>query len=300
MKKFIRITGIFLVTILLAVFLLAGLVWFKSNSKLKQHYTVTIPPVKVPTDAAAIERGKHLAITRGCTDCHGPDLAGLKVMENGAMGTIYGSNITKGEGGLAASFRDEDYARAIRHGIAADGRGLFLMPSTDYALFSEDDMGALIAYLKSLPPVNRPTVPIVLGPVSRALLTFGKIKLAADEIDHDNLKPAVTTPGVTVEYGRYVANSCTGCHGSNFSGGKIASGPPEWPPAANLTPHESGRLSKWSEADFFKALRESKRPDGAELHPAMPRAFGQMHDMEIQALWTYFKTLSPAPTGQRS
>ncbi|MEY4484702.1 MAG: hypothetical protein RL693_2154 [Verrucomicrobiota bacterium] len=300
MKKFIRIVGVLLILFLLTLLSLAGFVWFRSNSKLKQHYTVTLPPLKIPADAAAVERGKHLAITRGCTDCHGPDLAGLKVMENGAMGTIYGSNITHGQGGLPASFRDEDYERAIRHGIGADGRGLFLMPSTDYALFSEEDMGALIAYLKSVPPVNRPTVPIALGPVSRALLTFGKIKLAADEIDHANIKPSVIAPGVTVEYGRYVANSCTGCHGANFSGGKIASGPPDWPPAANLTPHASGHLAKWSEADFTKSLREAKRPDGTELHPAMPRAFGQMHDMEIQALWTYFKTLPSAPTGQRS
>lgn len=299
MKKFIRIICILLVTILLTVFTLAGLIWFKSNSKLKQHYTVIFQPVKVPVDTAAVDRGKHLAITRGCTDCHGTDLGGQKVMENGAMGTIYGSNITCGQGGLPAAFSDEDFERAIRHGIAPDGRGLFLMPSTDYALFSEDDMGALIAYLKSLPPINRPTVPISLGPVSRGLLTFGKIKLAADEIDHANAKPAVTAPGITVDYGRYVANSCTGCHGANFSGGKIASGPPDWPPAANLTPHDSGHLAKWSEADFTKALRESKRPDGTELHPAMPRAFGQMHDMEIQALWAYFKTLSPAATGQR-
>lgn len=299
MKKFIRVVGILMLLSLLVVLSLAGFVWWKSGSKLKQHYTVTLQPTKVPSDAAAVDRGKHLAITRGCTDCHGADLGGQKVMENGAMGTIHGSNITRGQGGLPPSFSDADFERAIRHGIAPDGRGLFLMPSTDYAFFSEDDMGAIVAYLKSLPPVNRPTVPIALGPVSRGLLTLGKIKLAADEIDHANIKPAVTAPGVTVEYGHYVANSCTGCHGANFSGGKIASGPPDWPPAANLTPHESGQLAKWSEADFIKALRDFKRPDGTELHPAMPRAFGQMHDMELQALWAYFKTVPPVPIGQR-
>jgi mono/diheme cytochrome c family protein len=220
-------------------------------------------------------------------------------MNNGAMGRIDGPNLTRGQGGVPATFSDTDWERAIRHGIATNGRGLFLMPSTDYAQFSAEDMGALIAYLKSLPPVDHPRVPVALGPVSRALLAFGKIKLAADEIDHASLKPMTAKPGETAEYGHYLAISCTGCHGPNLSGGKIAAGPPEWPPAANLTPDPSGRLGKWTEANFLQVLRTAKRPDGTELHPAMPRAFGQMTETELKALWLYIKTLPAAATGSR-
>ena len=102
-----------------------------------------------------------------------------------------------------------------------------------------------------------------------------------------------------MEYGRYVAAGCIGCHGTNFSGGKIEVGPPNWPQAANLTPHADGRLAKWSEAEFIKTLRTAKRPDGTELNPVMPRLFGDMDDIELKALYKYFKTLPPVATGVR-
>ena len=286
-----------------AVLLLAGAAAFfivvLSNAKLKKTYAVAVKPVTVATGLDAVARGKHLAETRGCVDCHAADFGGKTVFENGAMGRVDAPNLTRGQGGLPAGYRDEDFVRAIRHGVAVDGRGLFLMPSGDYTTFSDPDMAALLAYLKSLPSVNRPRGPIALGPVARGLVAFGKIKLSAEEIDHANVKPAVVTPGVTADYGRYVAASCTGCHGSNFSGGKIASGPPDWPPAANLTPHAQGRINQWKEEDFIRALRTAKRPDGTELNPAMPRAFGQMDDVELKAVWTYFRTLPPAETGVR-
>jgi cytochrome c553 len=255
--------------------------------------------VAIPTGAAALAQGRHLALTRGCLECHGEDLAGKTVINDPAMGLVAGPNLTRGEGGLPAGLRDEDWVRAIRHGLSADGRPLFLMPSTDFATFSDSDMGSLIAYLKSVPPVNRPRIPVKLGPVARALMTAGVIKLAAEEIDHANIRPDEVVPGVSVAYGRYVANACTGCHGPNYSGGKIASGPPDWPPAANLTPHADGKLKSWSEADFLQALRTGKRPDGTEINPVMPRGFGQLNETEQKALWMFLKTLPAAPTGAR-
>jgi cytochrome c553 len=301
MRKLMKVLG-YLVAGLVAVIAVAAVaIYFGSNAKLKKTYVVNVQPVSMPDagDAAALARGKHLAVTRGCTECHAADLGGAKVIENGAMGAVHGPNLTRGQGGVPANWTDLDYVRAIRHGVAQDGRGLFLMPSTDYARFSDTDMGALIAYIKSMPPVNRPRGPVALGPVARGLTAAGKIKLAAEEIDHANVKPAVVTPGVTVEYGRYVAASCSGCHGANFSGGKIEVGPPDWPAAANLTPHADGRLAKWSEADFLKAVRTQKRPDGSAINPVMPAAFGAMDDVELKAIWVFFKTLPATATGVR-
>ena len=158
-------------------------------------------------------------------------------------------------------------------------------------------MGDLIAYLKSVPPVDKANGPVKLGPVARALLTLGQIKLAADVIDHAHVTPAVVTPGITAEYGKYLANGCTGCHGDNFSGGKIKIGPPDWPPAANLTPHADGRITKWTEADFITALRTSKRPDGTGIDAAMPRAFVHLNDLELKALFTFLNTIPAADKG---
>lgn len=277
----------------------ATFVYISSNAKLKQSFSVTPRPVAILTDATALARGKHLAETRGCNECHGKDYAGDKVIEDGAMGKVYGPNLTRGKGSRTAAFKDEDWVRAIRHGVGPDGRGLFIMPSEEYQHFSDPDLGALIGFLKSVPPVDRERVAIELGPVSRVLLTANKIKLPAATIDHANVRPAAVPTGVTVEYGRYVAAGCIGCHGPNFSGGKIEVGPPSWPEAANLTPHESGRLAKWSEADFLNVIRTGKRPDGTEVNPVMPRAFGRMDDTELKAMYAYFRTLPPLEKGTR-
>ncbi len=301
MGKVLKWTGVALGTVALAAGAAATWIFIGSNAALRRTHAVTVRPVVVPapTDAAAVARGKHLATTRGCADCHGADFGGATVMDNGAMGRVAGPNLTRGRGGLPADYRDEDYVRAIRHGVARDGRGFFLMPSYEYSGFTDEDMGALVAFLKTVPPVDKPSGGVALGPIARMLVATGKIKLAADQIDHANVKPATVRPAASVEYGRYVAASCTGCHGENLSGGKIEVGPPDWPPAANLTPHPDGRLAKWSEADFIASMRTGRRPDGSEINPVMPRAFGGMDDTELRALWLYLRTLSPRATGVR-
>lgn len=282
---------------LIALVAVAAIV--QSNAKLGKNYTVSVRPVRIAADAAALARGRHIAETRGCADCHGKDFGGNKVIDDGAMGRVYGANLTTGTGGRVAGWKDEDWVRAIRHGVGPDGRGLFVMPAEEYSQLSDEDLGAVIAYLKTVPPVNRERVPLTPGPVTRMLLLAGKMNLAAEHIDHANLKPASVAPAVTVEYGRYVAATCTGCHGPNYSGGKIEIGPPSWPQAENLTSHADSRMAKWSEADFVSVLRTAKRPDGSTLDPVMPRAFGQMNDVELKALYAFFKTLPPAAKGAR-
>ncbi|HQY06882.1 MAG TPA: cytochrome c [Lacunisphaera sp.] len=300
MKKFLKIFVSLLAGLAAVVVLVAGMIYWQSSDRLARKYTVQVKPAPaLPVDAVALARGRHLAETRGCVECHGADYGGAKVVDDPGMGLLCGPNLTRGQGGLPSDYNDTDWERAIRHGVARDGRGLFLMPSADYARFTARDMSDLIAHLKSVPPVNRARVPLSVGPVARALLLAGKIKLAADEIDHKTVQASDVVPGVTVAYGHYLAASCTGCHGATLAGGKIDIGPPDWPPASNLTPHASGRLAKWSEADFVKTLRTLRRPDGSELNPAMPRVFSNLNDVEVRALWAYLQTLPALATGTR-
>lgn len=277
----------------------ACVIYVTSNSRMAKTYAIKPRALAIPTDAAALTRGRHIAETRGCNECHGKDYAGNKVIDDGAMGVLHGPNLTRGKGGRVASFNDEDWVRAIRHGVGPDGRGLYLMPSEEYTHFSDEDLGAVVAFLKTIPAVDRDRVPISLGPVSRVLLATGKIKMTAEVIDHAKRQPATMTPEITVDYGRYLANGCAGCHGGNFSGGKIEIGPPNWPHASNLTPHPEGRLTKWTEEDFIRVIRTAKRPDGTELNPVMPSLFGQLDDVELKALWVFFKSLPPTAIGAR-
>ena len=298
-RKLIKIPFVILAGLIGFLALAAGSVYAISSYRLRRTHAVEVKPVTVPTDATAIARGRHIVTTRSCADCHGADFGGAKVVDDPMAGKLHGPNITRGTGGLPADYTDLDYVRAIRHGLARDGRAFILMPSLEYASFSDEDLGAVIAYLKTLPPVDRARGPLAPGPAIRAMMTFGQVHLAADEIDHAAHRPASVTPSSTAEYGKYLAASCTGCHGPNLSGGKIPGAPPDWPSTANLTPHASSRLPQWTEAQFVATLRTLKRPDGTALHPLMPAAIGQMTDSELQAIWLYLQTLPAAPTGAR-
>jgi mono/diheme cytochrome c family protein len=292
----ILIPGVIATALLLA----ATTTYAVSEYRLRRTHAVEIAAPSIPSSPEVLARGRHLVITRGCADCHGDDFGGRAVVEDPLVGRLHGPNLTSGRGGLPATFGDVDFVRAVRHGLAPDGRALVLMPSIEYANLSDEDLGAMIAYLKSLPAVDRERGPVQLGPLSRGLLLAGEIKLAAEHIDHRAVRPVRVEVEVSREYGHYLAASCAGCHGDNLSGGRIPGGPPDWPAAANLTPHPSGRLVQWSEGDFFTALRQARRPDGSSVHPVMPAAFGQLTDEETKALWIYLRSLPPAPTGVRT
>jgi cytochrome c553 len=285
--------------ILVLILGVAAVVYGVSSYKLNRKQSVHARVIAIPDTAAAIERGRHLATTRGCTDCHGSDLAGNQVINDPMVGKLHGSNLTRGAGGLPTDFSDSDFVRAIRHGVARDGRPLVLMPSAEYATMTDEDVGTLIAYLKSVPAVDRPRGPVSPGPVLRLLMVLDKFKLAAAEIDHTATQMASITPAVSFEYGKYLASSCVGCHGENLSGGKIPGAPPDWPSASNLTPHGTAQIARWNETQFIEALRTRKRPDGSMINPVMPNAFSQMTDLELKALWAYISALPPVTMGMR-
>lgn len=171
------------------------------------------------------------------------------------------------------------------------------MPSEEYYHLSDDDLGALIGYLKQLEPVDRELPGNKVGPVARLLLTLDKIPVlvSAEQIDYSVPRSKAPQMGETVEYGEYLAKTCMGCHGADYRGGKIAGGDPSWPAATNLTPHKDG-IGDWDKTDFLLALRKGIGPDGREVDPAMPwKQFSQMTDAEIEALWLFFNSLEAEP-----
>ena len=174
------------------------------------------------------------------------------------------------------------------------------MPSYEYYFLSDEDLGALIAYIKSVDPVDKVIADDSIGPLGRVLFLAGQLPLIpAEDIPHAAPRPAAPKPGVTVEYGKYVAISCFGCHGEGFSGGPIPGVPPDWPPAKNLTP--GGDLANWTEEEFINTLRTGVTPSGYELDSQyMPWPLAaQMTDEELQALWLFLQSLPAKETGNR-
>ncbi len=300
MRKFLKWFGI-------GVAVLAGLlgialttVYAVSGSKMSTTYDVDVKPVAIPTDSNSIERGRHIAVTRSCNDCHGKDFSGGTIADGPFfVGYLYGPNLTRGKGGVGAQRKDIDWVRAIRHGISHENKALVVMPSNEYYFLSDEDLGCLIAYLKSLPPVDKKMPELSLGPLLRALYLAGEVGMAAEKIDHAAPHPEAPPVAVSIEYGSYLSHSCVGCHGDGLSGGSIPGAPPEWKPAANITP--AGNIGKWSETDFIRTFRTGTTPDGRSLDPkSMPWPnFGQMTDTELKALLTYLRTVPAKPTGSR-
>jgi cytochrome c553 len=291
----VKIVGKVLAGLLALCVVAIGGLYAQTQWKITQKaVTPTRAKLVVVHDSATRARGARLTVADGCTDCHTKDLGGQVMADAPAFGRLAPSNLTSGEGGIAARYDDAGLDAAIRDGVGWDGRKLIFMPSHEYAGLADNDVRAIIAHLRTVAPVNRNIPPMRLGPIARGLMATGKmVLLPNDVVDHGRTTLAMAPSGGTVEQGRYLAAGCTGCHGKDYAGGPIPGGPPGGKPSANITP--SGRIGKWSEAEFVKALREGARPDGSAIDPSMPwKAMGKMTDEELQGVYRYLKTLPPA------
>ena len=289
-------SGIAAATIIGLIALGVAGVYAVSSAQLGKRYVDHVPPVAVGHDSASIARGSHLMhAVLPCAECHGEDLGGKVLIDRPFMAVLSAPNLTRA--GLGSQLSDADFVRAIRYGVAPDGRSLLVMPSAVFYYLSDSDLAAVVAYVKSAPAASHPLKPTTVGPLARALLVAGKLhpERASMNLAAERPQPA---PAVSAAYGKYLVKiaTCRHCHGPSLAGGPPADNP-NAPPAANITPEGIGR---WTEADFRTALAEGKRPDGSRLNPFMPvRMYRNMTNDEIAAIWTYLKTVPPKPYGTR-
>jgi mono/diheme cytochrome c family protein len=283
--RWLRWTGFGLLGVLGLTVVAVAALYLVTSLRFRRTYVYPDSPVRAAADSAALARGRHLVEAIGkCQDCHGADYGGQVMMDSPVFARLAATNLTTGRGGIAG-YSDADYERAIRHGVRPGGRPLFFMPAEAYAALSDEDLGAVIGYLRTLPPVDRERPAPRIGPMARVLYLAGKFPLLPVElVSHEPPPPAPPT-GESVEYGRYLATAggCRACHGAGLAG----TGDPSAPDITR------GRLASWIEADFFRALRQGRRPDGTAIDPEkMPWVrSGQMTDEEIRAVWGYVRSL---------
>lgn len=292
MRRVFKWIGIVLGS-LIGLVLVAGAVMFLMGSA-RLNKTYDFPPsnIVVPTDEASIAFGKHRAETL-CEGCHGADMGGMvNFFEGGPLGTLDSTNLTTGEGGIGNEYTAEDFVRAIRHGIGKDGKPIFMPAVVSTAYMSDEDLGAIIAYINTLPPVDRQTNGQKFTPLAKILLTVGILgDLPVETVSHE---VHVTAParGVSVDYGKYMVDThdCRICHGAELNGGKHAD-PTIDRISPNLTP--GGEVAFWSEEDFMNAIRNGVTPSGHELDPKlMPwKEYGAMSDDELKAIYLYLQSL---------
>jgi mono/diheme cytochrome c family protein len=302
MKLILRRVAIAAGSLVALLLIVACTVYVISERHVSRRYELVTESILIPTDSASLARGRHLArAIAKCADCHTSTLAGQVFIDNPALGRFVPLNLTRGKGGLGATLTDADWVRAIRHGVGHDGRALRIMPSRDFKDLSVADLGAIIAYAKSVPPVDNELPPNTLGPVARALIVANKLPLFDAEVaDFASHAPIAAPPaGPTPEFGDYLSRTagCAGCHGPTLSGGLIPGGDPSWPPAANLTPRG---LTAYDQTSFATLLRTGVRPGGTKIRDPMPIEWTkEMTDDEIRAVWLYLRTVPPKTFGGR-
>ncbi|MBX3618592.1 MAG: c-type cytochrome [Rhizobacter sp.] len=269
--------------------------------KMNRTIDLKVDAVALRDDAASIERGRYLYMSRGCTECHGVNGAGHDVVNDGKGMRVHAPNISPGPGSVTAHYTALDWVRTLRHGVKPNGKPAIVMPSEDYARLTDDDLASLVAYVRHMPPAEGTAAVLDFPPLVKTLYATGVMHDAAEVIDH-TLPPSTPVPeGVSAEHGAYVANSCIGCHGAHLSGGKIPGAPPEWPAAANLTPGEGSALAHYPTAEAFaQMLKTGKRPDGSEVSKVMPfLSLKEMNDTDVRAVYLHLKSLPPMAAGNR-
>lgn len=297
MKRFLRWTGIALGALVALLALALVAVYAITELRLNRTITGVGEPVVVTADPALIAEGQRLVVARGCADCHGQQMEGGVVIDDPLLGRVAAPNLTAGAGGVGATYDEADFERAIRHGVAEDGRPLLIMPSHEYYPLSDYDVSAIIAYLRVAPPVDKSLPTSSVGPLGRVLGLAGAIPLTPVDLIDEGKGRASPAPGDTVEFGQYLGAGCTGCHGQTYVGG--VSPVPGMLPPANLTPHPTDGIGAWSEADFIRAMREGVRPDGSAIDPTMPwQNLGKMTDTELKAMYKFLQSLPPLPDPQ--
>ncbi len=270
------------------------------NASMDHVYDLPIPTIVLSHDPAVIERGRHVAdALMPCSNgqCHGADLAGGQTIDFGPIGRLTGPNITGAN--VGAAYSDGELARLLRHGVKKDGRSVRLMPVQEDNWMREDDLVAVISYVRSRPPVEKDNGPLELTAMGKVLDRRDAIAFdVARRVDHQHIEIA-PLPSPSVAYGRFLGRMCTGCHGEHLSGGRPEGWPPPFPTPPNLTPHETG-LKDWTFDDLSRMLDTGLRKNGEMVKQPMPRdSFKGWDDTERQAIWAYLRSVPAMPLGGR-
>jgi mono/diheme cytochrome c family protein len=286
----LRVIGFVLGGLVLVAVLALGGVVLNAQRLLGQRPTNPVAPLSVSGTPEQVERGRYLVTAiPGCVSCHAsnptsvpPVLDGALMTDIQSFGDFYAPNLTPG--GRLRDYTDGELERAIREGIGRDGRALAIMPSENLRKMPDEDIAAIIAYLRTQPSHERETPPLRPNLLGYVLIGTG---LAAPSVQPPVSDVTAPPRAATPAYGEYLTHigDCRACHGSVLDGQNRATGAP---PGPNL------RVVKgWTEEQFIMALRTGIDPTGHVLDPKlMPwPQFGRATDDDLRAVYAYLTSL---------
>jgi mono/diheme cytochrome c family protein len=274
--------------------------------------SMPLPPVTetVLDTSGLVARGEYIVRNVAvCGGCHAADprrsrdgpLSGGMEFKDWRIGTARASNLTSDSLTGLGAWSDAEIVRAIRNGLARDGRLLApIMPYEWFSGMSDRDALAVARYLRSLPPVRKEVKQSHNFVFALARLFFlgpkGETRVSAPP------------RGPTAAYGGYLSQHvglCADCHTPRrgirstpdrrrlFAGN---ASPPKSFPAnpSNLTPDTATGIGTWTEAAFLRTLRTGVDPKGDSLHAFMPwREVRRMSDDDLRAIYIFLRSLPP-------
>jgi len=271
----------------------AGVVYVLIGNDLARTFEYAGTSLALPDDQVALEEGERLARLRGCMGgCHGATVNGGVFFEAPDGTRVVAPDL----GVVAQNYSVADLEGVIRHGIRPDGTSVIVpMPSSMFYHLSDQDVAAIIAYLKRQTPGEQLQPETSVGPLARLFFFYYRQSLgtilAAELIDHDAPRLPVST-GEPVAHGRYLAMTvCTECHGADLRGGSD-----DFAPSLAL-------VAAYSLQDF-RTLMQTGVPIGdreLDLMARVSRArFSHFTDLEIDSLHAYLQTIAAAAGSQSS
>jgi mono/diheme cytochrome c family protein len=268
-KRILKWTGLTIVS-LVAVLLLC--IYGVSEYRLRQTFDVPSVSIAVPADSAGLERGHHIFQTRGCEGCHGEGLKGKVFFDEPMLARLVAPNVVRAIRG----YSNPELARLLRHGVRPDGRGVAVMPSSMFYHLDDADLGALIAYLRTLPDKGTDSLPATsMRLLARVGLATGKYNLEPINIARGATR--VSNGPDAASRGEYLARSaCSECHGQRLEGAEDT-------PALSV-------VAAYSQAEFTRLMREGVPRDGRKLGLMGETArnrFAHLSDDEVAALYAF-------------
>jgi len=313
MKTLLKIVGGLVALVLLAAACGYGYLMFA--------FPRVVPPsetFRIEATPERVERGKYLAEhVSGCVACHserdwtkfsGPPKretlgAGGDAFVLGPGGTVYAKNITPAAIG---SWTDGELLRAVTQGVSKDGTALFpLMPYPHFGAMAEDDVHALLAYVRSFKAIEKTPKPRELN---------FPLNLIVRTIPAPNTFGTRPAPSDKVAYGKYMTRAalCSDCHtpiddqgtplpGLDFAGGMEIAETGYRVRSANITPDADTGIGSWTEQQFIDKFKGFETPTNATLteperrqNTPMPMTmYAGMKREDLSAIYAYLRTLKP-------